>query len=329
VTPGDGRPALVALRALGLGDLLAAVPALRALRRGFPGHRITVATPAPVHPLVALTGAADEMLDAAPLAPLAGVDRPEVAVNLHGSGPESDRVLLALAPRRLIAFACAGAGVPDGPAWDDGEHEVARWCRLLRAHGIPADPGALDLPPPPLAPALAGLAGATVIHPGASSGARRWPAERFAAVARAEAARGRRVVVTGSAGERALAEAVAAGADLSADAVRAGRTDVLGLAALVAHAGRVVCGDTGVAHLATAFRTPSVVVFGPISPALWGPPADRPEHVALWAGRPGDPHADRPAEGLLAIGVGDVLAALARLDGRPGRVSPRTRAGTG
>jgi ADP-heptose:LPS heptosyltransferase len=74
-----------------------------------------------------------------------------------------------------------------------------------------------------------------------------------------------------------------------------------------------VCGDTGVAHLATALGTPSVVLFGPTAPARWGPPPDRPIHRVLWAGAEGDPHADRPDPGLLRIGVDDVLVELADL----------------
>jgi ADP-heptose:LPS heptosyltransferase len=92
--------------------------------------------------------------------------------------------------------------------------------------------------------------------------------------------------------------------------VLAGRTDLAGLAATVAGARHVLCGDTGVAHLATAFRVPSIVLFGPTPPAEWGPPPDRPRHRALWAGRRGDPHADTPDPGLLEIGVDQVLAAL-------------------
>ena len=88
---------------------------------------------------------------------------------------------------------------------------------------------------------------------------------------------------------------------------------ILALAALVAAAGRVVVGDTGVAHLATAFGTPSVVLFGPTSPAAWGPPPGR-RHRALWAGRVGDPHGEQPDPGLLAIPVDEVLAALDALD---------------
>jgi ADP-heptose:LPS heptosyltransferase len=129
-------------------------------------------------------------------------------------------------------------------------------------------------------------------------------------VARAERAAGRRVLVTGSPDERGLALRVATGAGLAAAAVLAGRTDLPGLAAVVAAAGRVACGDTGVAHLATAFGTPSVVLFGPTPPQEWGPPPDRPRHRALWAGRRGDPHAATPHPGLLEIGPAEVIKAL-------------------
>jgi ADP-heptose:LPS heptosyltransferase len=85
----------------------------------------------------------------------------------------------------------------------------------------------------------------------------------------------------------------------------------------VGAAARVVCGDTGVAHLATALGTPSVVLFGPTPPALWGPPSDRPWHRVLWAGVAGPAHGPRPDPGLLRISVGDVLDALASLSPAP------------
>jgi ADP-heptose:LPS heptosyltransferase len=308
-----GPPRLLALRALGLGDLLTALPALRALAGAFPGHRRILAAPPALAPLAAMSGAVDEVVAARPLAPLppalAGV---EVAVNLHGSGPESHRVLTALGPARLIAFASPAAGV-DGPGWRDDEHEVQRWCRLLEESGVPADPERLELAPSRLDPRATG---ATVVHPGAASASRRWPAERFARVAIAERAAGRRVVVTGAPEEAALARAVARRAGLPARHVLAGRTDLEGLAAVVASAGRVVCGDTGVAHLATALGTPSVVLFGPTSPAHWGPPAGRTQHRVIWPGESGDPHGDRIDPGLAGISTEQVLAALADLPPR-------------
>jgi ADP-heptose:LPS heptosyltransferase len=313
------RLLLVAYRALGLGDFLTGVPALRALARAFPEHRRVLAAPGAIAPLAALSGAVDAVADVAALAPLpASLRGADVAVNLHGRGPQSHRVLLDAAPRRLLAFAHAEVW-PHGPRWTAGEHEIQRWSRMLAGFGIAVDPDELDLPAPAVAPP-AGANQSTVVHPGAASGARRWPASRWAAVARAERRAGRPVVITGSAGERALARAVADDAGLPEAAVLAGTTDLEGLAATVAAAGRVVCGDTGIAHLAVAMGTPSVVLFGPVPPAEWGPPPGRPWHRALWAGRRGDPHADAPDPGLLEIGPGDVIAALDGL--APARIAP-------
>jgi ADP-heptose:LPS heptosyltransferase len=305
------RPRLVVLRALGLGDFLTAVPAVRALAAAFPRHRRLLLAPAWIEPLAALlAGAVDEVVDvegrrAVPPELPAPSHRADVAVNLHGRGPESHPALLAGRPRQVIAFQCGDVA---GPAWRDGEHEVARWCRLLDSSGIPADPAALDLDPP------AGTVrhGATVLHPGAAAPARRWPTERWAAVARAERAAGRDVLVSAGPGEEDAARATAAAAALPPDAVRAGG-DLTDLARLVGGARRVACADTGVAHLATALGVPSVVLFGPAPPAEWGPPPERGRHRVLWAGRRGDPNGLAPDPGLLEIGTEAVVAELAAL----------------
>ena len=183
---------------------------------------------------------------------------------------------------------------------------------MLRGHGVPCDETDLHVRPP-YEPAVAEWDGATLIHPGAAARARRWPPDRFGAVAAGERSKGRTVVVTGSAGERGIAMEVAATAGLPAEAVLAGRLDLAQLASLVAQVGRVVCGDTGVAHLATSCRTPSVVLFGPVPPSEWGPPPN-PRHIALWKGVRGDPHGRAPDAGLLRIGVDEVFSALSDLD---------------
>src|SRR5581483_659270 len=158
-------PVLLVLRALGIGDLATAVPALRGLRAAHPRHRLALAAPAWLAPLVRLVDAVDVQVPVADLAPRAwDLPAPDLAVNLHARGPRSHRLLRAANPARLLAYACPEADHLDGPLWNDDEHEVARWCRLLAWHGIPADPDDLDLPSPP---EDAAPTGATIVHPGA------------------------------------------------------------------------------------------------------------------------------------------------------------------
>jgi ADP-heptose:LPS heptosyltransferase len=315
---------VLALRALGLGDVCTAVPALRALRRAHPDHELILAGPAWAEPIVRQTGV-DRIVDTRDLDHLAVrvADRSvlgpiDVAVNLHGRGPQSTALLTAMEPGRLIAFAPApgtegadppGGVVVEGPEWCADEPEVVRWCRLLSSVGVPADPDDLSLHPP-IVPSP--LRGAVVVHPGAASAGRRWPPERFAAVVRHAAARGRAVAVTGSEDERELTALVVELADARRGLAHdlGGRTDLTTLCALVAGARAVVANDTGVAHLATAFGVPSVVLFGPTPPRHWGARNDGGRQRAIWHGATGDPHAATLDPGLASITVDEVISAL-------------------
>ncbi|GGZ32462.1 glycosyltransferase family 9 protein [Streptomyces poonensis] len=345
--PEPVRPAILVLRALGLGDLLAAVPALRALRRAFPPYEMVLAAPEELAPAAAATGAVDRLLPAA--APGRAVPRtldwpgppPEIGVDLHGNGQASHRLLRTVRPRKVLAFAA-----PDGPLWQVEEHERDRWCRFLRWYGIPADPTDLRLPHPGVpSPAP----GAVVVHPGAGAPARCWPAERYAHIAAELRARGHRVVVTGGPDEEELVTEVAKRADLPetdtfagppagpAGTTGRGAEDPAGvpasgglsfpsLSALVAEARAVVSGDTGIAHLAVAHTTPSVTLFGPVPPDEWGPPR-HPRHQALWRPdqrRHGNPHGRAPDPALLRIQPDDVLRALDEVEAPPGTREPET-----
>jgi hypothetical protein len=277
---------------------------------------------------------------------------PDLAVDLHGRGAPSHRLLSALHPRRLIAFADPEGGYPHGPSWRADEHEVRRWCRLLEEEGIASDPEDLDLipstgagtsmgagastgmgagtrldlrpnPNPDLLPHAPTADGVLIVHPGAASASRRWGASRFATVAREL---GGRVLITAGPGEERLGAEVVAAAGLPEDALITG-LGLDALAALVARAALVVSGDTGIAHLATAVRTPSVVLSGPVPPAEWGPPA-RPWHVALWHGHPGyrgDPHGTCIDPALDAITPTEVLDAARRVLAAGGVMSPMRR----
>ncbi|MEU4341882.1 glycosyltransferase family 9 protein [Nocardia sp. NPDC023852] len=304
-------PSILVLRALGLGDLLTIVPALRGLRNAYLDDRVVLAAPEALRDLVDLIDAVDELLPTAGLGALRWHGAPpRLAVNLHGRGPESIRDLLSQRPDSLLTHHHPDFPELPGLKWRDDMHEVDRWCRLLEYGGIAADRSALLLPEPP---EPAPESNAVVIHPGAAYPARRWPSERFARVARELSANGHLVVITGTRGEIPLANVVAEKACLPPSSVYAGRTDLAQLAGLVADAALVVCGDTGVGHLATAFGTPSVLLFGPTPPHRWGPPAATKQHVTLWAGNIGDPHSDYPDPGLLMVQPEHVLTAAAGL----------------
>jgi ADP-heptose:LPS heptosyltransferase len=306
----DGRPELVALRALKLGDLLVAVPALHGIRRANPDHRLVLAVPAWLDPIVDLVGGIDALL------PTPGLDHPlplppgqvDTAVNLHGSGGESRGLLEALAPRRRVGHRSPGW---DGPPWVDGILERERWARLVSAHGMPADPDDVALLPPTVSSPAPEC---VVVHVGAFYGSRQWPVDRFARVVTELVAAGERVVLTGSAAERPRALETAARSGLPESAVAAGILGLGEFAALVAAARLVITADTGAAHLASAYVRPSVVIFGPAPPEEWGPPATGPHIVLTDASvRRGDAFGEEPDPALLAVTPADVLAAAARL----------------
>lgn len=310
--PPDDRPELLVLRALKLGDLLVAVPALRALRRSYPGHRITYAGPAWLQPVLALSGSVDNLLETPSLERPLNVPpgQVDVAINLHGSGPQSHQRLDAIAPNERMGYAANGWS---GPPWRDDVHERNRWTDLLNFYGVPADPLDYRLLKPRTPNAHAG---AVVVHPGAAYGSRLWPADRFAAVVRALYKQGHTVVLTGSAAERERAVAIADDGGLARAAVLAGELDLTEFAGLVSEASLVVSADTGAAHLATAYGTPSVTIFGPASVASWGPP-DGP-HIALTDAsvRVGNVFGDQPDPALLAVTVDRVLSAARQLCSR-------------
>ncbi|MGD7001681.1 glycosyltransferase family 9 protein [Corynebacterium halotolerans] len=305
------QPTVLALRALKLGDLLVAVPALRGLRRGFPEHRIILACAGWLRPLVELTGVVDELLPTP-----RGLDIPldipadsvDVAVNFHGNGVDSRSRLEAVRPRHRIGHAAPGW---DGPTWRDDIHERERWVRLLNAHGLPGDPLNLRLP----APVADVPQGVAVVHVGAAHASRHWPAERFARVVEELIGSGHRVLLTGDQRERERAEQVAAQVTGPQPEVVAGRLSLVEFFAVIAHAAVVVSADTGAAHLASAFGRPSVVIFGPASPVNWGPPPGPHRVLTDAAVRRGDAFATDPDPALLAVGVADVVTAIHELLG--------------
>ena len=279
---------IAVFRALQLGDLLCAVPALRALKRGWPRARVTLIGlpwarelaarfPAYVDDFMEFPGfpglpeRRSKPSDVVAFLRAAQARRFDLALQLHGSGEVSNSVVALLGARRTAGFFRDGQYCPDRATylpWRDEEPEVERGVRLVAALG--AAPCGFELEAPLLPvdrEALETLAtegrltrGAYVcVHPGAQLESRRWYPERFAIVADALAARGLSVVVTGTAGEAPLAQRVLE--RMSSPAVDfVGRTTLGALTALIDGARLVLTNDTGVRHVAAARGTPCVAV---------------------------------------------------------------------
>jgi ADP-heptose:LPS heptosyltransferase len=275
------------LRALpGVGDLLCAVPALRAVRAAHPRAGVTLlGLPAAgwfvdrfrhlVDDLLVVEGVtgipevAPDGRAAARFLPAARARRFDLALQLHGSGVTSNAVARRLGARRLVA-----PGVTLG--YPDHLPEVHRMLAVAAAAGCPPAGDHLELPVPAAERAAAawlvpGERPVACLHPGASRDENRWPPERFAALGDHLDGRGLAVALTGTAGEAPVTAAVARA--MRAPVLDlAGRTGVGTLAALFARARVVVSNDTGAAHVAAAVGATSVVVFPAAGdPDRWAP----------------------------------------------------------
>ena len=160
-------------------------------------------------------------------------------------------------------------------------HAVDRYLMLPRQLGLEVDRVEFPLGGAPVAEREKLI----LINPGARWASKRWPADRFAELLDALAARwpDHRLALLGSPDERPLAESIAAGAKAKAD-ILAGRTTLPELTALMRRARLMISNDTGPLHLAVAVGTPTVSMFGPTDPRRTGPyPPDGASNIVLTA----------------------------------------------
>jgi len=151
---------------------------------------------------------------------------------------------------------------------------------------------------------------AVLINPGAGWGAKRWPVERYAAVAQGLVDRGMRVLVNAGPGEEMLAETMVRGAG---GAVIPVACNVEQLIALTRRVGLAIAGDTGPLHLACALGRPVVGIYGPTDPSRNGPFGTRFKVLRSPESRRDHTRNATPEAGLLTILPEDVLQAADEL----------------
>jgi ADP-heptose:LPS heptosyltransferase len=311
ISEGLSPRRVAVFRALQLGDLLCAVPALRAVRTALPKSEIILIGLPWARSFVDRYAAYLDGFREFPGWPGLPEQPPQweqipgfltrmqaeqfdLIMQLHGNGVLTNPLVVLLGARRTAGFCPPGGYRPDADlflTYPDEGLEVRRLLKLVEFLGMPARGEHLEFPvrgaDRRALAALAGMQGLkpgryVCIHPGASVRERRWPADRFAAVARALAGRGLRVILTGTGPEAGLTKQVACAAGVPCLDL-AGRTDLGALAALLEGARLLVCNDTGVSHLAAALRTASVILSTGENPSRWAP-VDRQRHHVLGGG---------------------------------------------
>lgn len=290
---------LLVLRALQIGDMLCAIPALRALRRQLPSTHITLLGLPWAHDLATrfpdyidefiefpgYAGLPERSADAALWQPFAAGLRQrefDLALQMHGDGSIVNALLQQFGTSRVAGFCPLGsvAPTPDFLHWPDQGSEIDRLLALSEFLGAGGDSGELEYPlseDDRLELQQSGLAQGLLprayicLHPGARDERRRWPAALFARVGDAlQRIHGLPVVVTGSAAEYDLAQQVVE--QMQTPALNAAAPISVGAMAVLLNAARLlICNDSGVSHIAAALGLPSVVIFRASDVERWGP----------------------------------------------------------
>jgi heptosyltransferase I len=158
--------------------------------------------------------------------------------------------------------------------------------------------------------ASSGTRPVALINPGAGWGAKRWPVERYAIVARGLIARGLRVLVNTGPGEEQMADRIVKEASGAAIPLA---TTLSQLIALTRRVTLCIAGDTGPLHLACALGRPVVGIYGPTDPGRNGPYGTRFRVLRSPASRRDHARRAEPEAGLLTIQPEEVLRAADEL----------------
>jgi ADP-heptose:LPS heptosyltransferase len=270
-----------------VADTMAAIPALRSLRRARPDARIEVLCLRSVVPVLSACPYVDALIPwtdfkrkqgrAAKLEKAARIARLGVRLRTR----RYDTTLVFHRSFGALRHLASLTGAPNVVAADaahglESSREENR--RVIQAVGIEEDGGPVELWTAGEDQAWAdrllaeapGTGPIIGLHGGSDWSCQQWLPERFAHVGEAlRRATGGRLVITGSPDEIVLQDEIAEG--LSADPVRcAGKTSFGRLVALIRRLDLLICVNSAPAAIARAVGTPMVVLLGPEDPRLTG-----------------------------------------------------------
>lgn len=296
----DLQPKRIAIfRALQLGDLLCAIPAVRALKKTYPNAEIT---------LLGLPWAStfvkrfsNYFSDFIPFPGYPGlIEQPfnpesfisflqetnkrnfDLVIQMHGNGSIINPMIQTLGSERTAGYYEPAGYCPDPDfymKYPEGFPEIERHIRLMEFLGIPSDGREMEFRLSLFDyESFHGLAGKynlqpkkyVCVHSGARDTKRWWAPEKFAKIADLIAEKGYTVVLTGTEIERETVRMVEQ--KMVHPALNlVGKTDLGTLAVLVKNSKMLFSNDTGVSHIASSLETPSVIIFLASDPKRWAP----------------------------------------------------------
>ncbi|MGY8686611.1 MAG: LpxL/LpxP family acyltransferase, partial [Verrucomicrobiales bacterium] len=288
-----------------LGDVVMALPLIRAVREGRPDAELTLFAQASMRPLLEHVGVADRIVD------LPGKDVSALSyfwtfVRMRGSHPDSVLCLTNSFRGDFEAFLC---GCPQRmgmlrpgkrrplltnawevpPTVDETQcHQLEVWEQMLRSFGLRVPLGKASLGERGEGGKGIGLICGTENMP-----EKRWPIEHWRVlIKRLLANSDQSILLYGTKRDREITIQVAKGFDPERVKNLAGETNLADYLDHLQACHSVICNDTGGMHLANMLGVPVYAIFGPTNPIRTGPVFDAPVHVLQPRGCPATGGAD-------------------------------------
>jgi len=314
-----------------LGDAVMSLPAVADLRRACPDATIAVAARPSIAPLFSLTRGLDDVI-VLPRGGPVSLERFETAI-LFPNSFHSALLAARGGVRERWGFRADWRGLLLTRAIDrpPAMHQIDYYQRLTTALGFPAGPATprIDVSDDVraagrralLAAGWDGLSPLAAVAPGAAYGsAKRWPATAFADLIAGLAEDGVTSVITGSAADQPVSREVLRNVGARAHVIDlVERTDIPGLAGVLAHCRTLIANDSGALHLAAALGVKVAAVFGPTDDRLTAPrPADADQKAAIvtnetWCRPCGLRECPLDHACMRGVAAADVLAAARRI----------------
>jgi ADP-heptose:LPS heptosyltransferase len=303
---------IAVFRALQLGDMMCAIPSIRALHSTFPKAKISLIGlpwssflverfPKYFHEFIEFPGY--------PGLPEREYDRKNIVsfinymqnrkfdllLQMQGNGTIVNTLMDLLAAKQAAGYFTKSDYCPNTETfmeYPDYGSEIHRHLKLMNFLGIQSTGDNLEFPiiqkdKEEIKPILSQINTKKYIciHPGARAQSRRWPADLFAIIADRCYLHGYEILITGSKEEYTLTREVENHMQYPAYNI-SGKTSIGGAAALIKNASLLISNDTGVMHLASALETPSVIISQNSDINRWSP-LNRELHTVIdWNSNP-------------------------------------------